>query len=132
MIKWIGIEAESLDGDVKKFIWADNVRRLNLRNPEQRSALARYMTNSKLRGIEITIGPAIDLEESSQDADRVGIIMKPGYYGIYVEETKRPGYNFFMKVGGPADSVSAAQNRFGQRYQDIFSQVSLSLKKLIP
>lgn len=128
MIRWIGIEAESLDGGKKKFLWAQNIRKLNLRDSVRRLDLINHILLEKLgEGTEITIDPAVDIEKSDRRTGKVKIITKRGYYGIYVEETKRPGYNFRRLVGNRA-SLAEVQNT--PQYRKTFETVFSLLAKL--
>lgn len=121
-VKWIGIEVESLDGDRKKFLWAENLRGINLRNPAHVARLAKIITVKKLANdVEITIGPAINLELSDVANGKAEVIQKRGWYGLYVEEESRPGYNFFDLVG-PKLSPVDVRRRNPVQFEKVYSR----------
>ncbi len=130
VIKWIGFEAESLDGDKKKFIWAYNVSRGNLKTGNGRLRFAELIAVKKLnQGMELSIGPAVDDTKSDSKNDRVEVITKPGQYGIYVEEESRPGYNFKASAYDPRVDPNKTASKFGSRYGEVLSQALVLLRK---
>lgn len=97
-IRWVGFKAPSVTGEEKEFWW--------WRNFPDFIDQAKVFCGSLLaqRLIEAQVGPAIDLHKSSQARGHIEVITatdkgKP-VYGIYIESTHRPMFNFMLSMEG--------------------------------
>jgi hypothetical protein len=87
--QWIGIEAFSLEGQVKPFIFWRPIRR-DLTIPQDRDFLARTVAEMKLRSnTDVAIGPNIVLSECDPATGRVVTDEEKTHLGVYVEREKR-------------------------------------------
>lgn len=90
-----------MDGTRKKFLWAENLRGINPRRPMRVGDMADYIVRVKLTDAsDVLFGPAINVEKSDPATGEIEIDIKRGYYGIYVEESRRPGFNLRLNLAG--------------------------------
>lgn len=101
-IKWIGMEAYSPDGEIKKFLWWRNFKVGDLSKEQARDDAAAFVARLKLEmGVDSAIGLPVDLYQSNSATGHVEVIAnEPEVYGVYVEADKRPMFNFMTMMHG--------------------------------
>lgn len=128
-IKWIGIKAYALDGQIRDFLWWRNFKIGDLRDETARYHTAAFVARLKLEmESDSAIGPAVDLHGSDSNTDRVQTIDEPEVYGVYVEADKRPMFNFMTAMRGVKDEAEL-RRQSPVEFDEIFQQAKAVLPK---
>src|SRR3989344_1375932 len=100
-IRWIGMQAYGLSGQLKDFLWWRNFKAGNLNRNPTRQEVSAFITRLYLEmEAEAAIGLPIDLHSSDQSRDYVAIVKDNGVYGVYVQADKRQMFNFMTMMKG--------------------------------
>ncbi|MDP2637807.1 MAG: hypothetical protein Q8P26_01985 [Candidatus Levybacteria bacterium] len=82
VVSRIGIDAQSFNGDIKRYLWGGNIEGINV--GKHLGELAHIRVAIELQdGNETTWGPAVNVGQSDPNLG-VEIITKPGIYGLYM------------------------------------------------
>jgi len=114
--KLVGIEGHSVDGDVKTFIWWQNLRLPDsLQEPIARAKVADVLAKLKLEhDADGAVGPAVDLSESNVGSGRIKIFPDVDAVGVYVEKGKR----FTLRRVRAANPFSAEWQNYLSKAQE--------------
>jgi hypothetical protein len=128
-IKWIGIEAYSPNGEVRKFLWWRNFKIGSLNRTKARHYTAAFIARLKLEmGADATIGLPVDLSASNSQTGHVQIPSEKGVYGIYVEAEKRQMFNFMAMLQGVKSEEELRRNN-PTEFEEIFQKALAVLPK---
>jgi hypothetical protein len=126
-IKWVGMDAYGLDGQLKPFLWYRNYSLGDLTDKTDRYNAAALVARIKLEmDAEAAIGPAIDLHRSDSETGFVKQIDEPAYYGLYIEAPKRPIFNFRVAMNGIKDEA-ALRAESPVEFDEVFQQAKAVL-----
>lgn len=136
-LPWIGIEAFSTDGQIRKFLWHHNLPKDTKNHRDNHSnydwtrfKLAEHVATLELGGpnnTKVAVGPSISLRRSDPETRTIRVFENPPRVGIYIEAAKREGYiglNLFMDL--PSEWEVRNSN------QQIFDKLMVSALAVMP
>jgi hypothetical protein len=124
---WVGIEAYTLEGVQKRFLWYRNLTGYWLDNPYDRSNLAILITVIKLEWqVDTAIGPPVALHACDWPTGQISIPPEPGWIGLYVESGRREGFALL------SCSSVASEMELISRSAEHFRTVRRAAERLIP
>lgn len=117
---WIGIEAPTLEGEIKAHLWYQNLEQCDLAEDGCRYQLSWLITAIKLDlGVDVVVGPAIELSSSDLSNGIVGIDSSPDRVALYVDAQQRVGFGILASSGirNEADLIQADSTAFIELYR---------------
>ena len=128
IIKWVGMEAYSADGEVKKFLWWRNRRAGNLNDQDVRHDAAAFVARLKIKtGADAAIGLPVDLYESNPKTGFVKTVDEPDLVGVYIEADERPMFNSMTSM-----QVVKTEGQLGHSKEVEFDEVFQKAKAVLP